>query len=103
MFCFNCGNEVCAGNNFCPKSGQRRVGVEPQMAVVNSEDKTIIWLLFIFLGGYGAHRFYLGGKHTRWGIIYLLTFGFCGIGWWVDLFKLSKWIEEYIQTLTTNK
>ena len=68
-----------------------------------SKIKTTIWLLFIFLGGYGAHRFYLGGEHKRWGIIYLLTCSFCGIGWWCDLFKLSKWIEEYTQNLTANK
>jgi len=47
--------------------------------------KTLLFLLF--LGWFGAHNFYLG--KTKWGVIYLLTFGFCGLGVLVDFIKLA--------------
>ena len=43
-------------------------------------------LLLIFLGGFGAHRFYVG--RTGGGVLVLLTGGLCGIGWILDLVKL---------------
>lgn len=43
-------------------------------------------LLCLFLGQIGAHRFYVGKTGT--GILYILTVGFCGIGYIVDLIKI---------------
>eukprot|EP01080_Neovahlkampfia_damariscottae_P003976 gene3976-7232_t len=40
------------------------------------------YLLWAFLGIFGAHRFYLD-DHPR-GIMFFLTFGFFGIGWCID-------------------
>ena len=40
-------------------------------------------LLCIFLGGIGAHRFYV--RKNGSGILYLFTFGLFGIGWFIDL------------------
>lgn len=43
-------------------------------------------ILCFFLGGFGAHRFYLGKIGT--GILYLFTFGLFGIGALVDFFLI---------------
>lgn len=41
------------------------------------------FLLCLFFGYFGAHKFYEG--RTKKGILYLLTFGLLGIGWMVDI------------------
>lgn len=46
--------------------------------------KTLLFLMF--LGMLGAHQFYLG--KTKWGLIYLFTFGLFGIGTFVDFIRL---------------
>ena len=50
------------------------------------KSQIVAFLLCLFFGGLGIHRFYLG--YTGMGILYLLTFGFCGIGWLIDLILL---------------
>ena len=52
----------------------------------------ILWLP-CFFGINGLHRFYTG----RWfsGALWLLTFGFCGIGQIVDLFFIPRMIEDH--------
>lgn len=47
------------------------------------KNKHIKIVLCLFLGFFGAHKFYEG--KTRIGILYLLTCGLFGIGWFVDL------------------
>ena len=43
-------------------------------------------LLCIFLGEFGAHKFYEG--KIGMGILYLCTCGLCGIGWIIDIIAL---------------
>lgn len=47
------------------------------------KNKWIKLILCLFLGCFGAHKFYEGKKGM--GILYLLTCGLFGIGWFVDL------------------
>jgi hypothetical protein len=59
-----------------------------------STDKSlrVVYLLWFFLGWFGAHQFYLG-KVDR-GIGYLVTFAWFTIGWWVDLFTLPAQLKR---------
>ncbi len=52
------------------------------------KSKWTTFLLCLFLGGLGIHKFYEGKKGM--GILYLFTFGLCGIGVIVDLIKIAS-------------
>ena len=54
---------------------------------ISRKNKTTALLLCIFLGGIGAHRFYVGKGGT--GILYLFTAGFFGIGWIIDIICIA--------------
>lgn len=53
---------------------------------------TIDFLLCIFVGYLGIHKFYEGNK--KLGFIYLFTVGLLGIGWIIDIFTLLIKIIE---------
>ena len=57
-----------------------------------STNYSVAWVLLMFLGFFGIHRFYLGKWVT--GIIYLLTAGLLGIGWLYDLCTLNQQISD---------
>ena len=51
------------------------------------KDWLTTFLLCLFLGGLGVHRYYVGKIGT--GILYLFTGGLFGIGWLIDLIKIA--------------
>lgn len=56
-------------------------------ALSNQRSTTVVFLLWLFLGVFGAHRFYAYGL-TLFNVLYLLTGGFFMIMLIVDLFLL---------------
>ncbi len=108
-FCKYCGGRIPEDAVVCTLCGRQvealNQGAQPQIIINNDnssnnsnvnaayaggvaivgrqKNKWIAFLLCLFLGGLGAHRFYEGKIAT--GILYLLTGGLCGIGIIVDL------------------
>lgn len=53
------------------------------METVSDKNKILAFLLCFIFGAFGFHHFYVG--KIGWGVVYLLTFGLFGFGWFIDL------------------
>ena len=60
--------------------------VTPAAPVVSEKSRAAALILLLLVGWLGVHRFYVGKIFS--GILYLLTFGFVGVGLLVDLIML---------------
>lgn len=73
-FCSECGALIKARAEICPKCGVRQMN--PPLAInlgpvaSNGKSRIAAALFAFFLGGLGAHKFYLG--QTGMGIVYLI-------------------------------
>ncbi|KAL0484863.1 hypothetical protein AKO1_003590 [Acrasis kona] len=56
------------------------------------KDIIVAYVLWIFLGVFGAHRFYLNRPIS--GVIWLLTGGLLGVGLLVDLCLIPMMVDE---------
>lgn len=65
-FCSTCGEPIHVKAEICPHCGVRQSELATE-----KKSRTVACLLAIFLGGLGAHKFYLG--HTGTGVVYLLV------------------------------
>lgn len=98
MFCNNCGTQLPDTASFCSKCGNaiNRVYVQsppPQVVHVTNrvsyqgnyvnKSKWTTFVLCLFLGWLGVHRFYVGKTGT--GLLWLFTAGFLGVGAFIDL------------------
>ncbi|HQB32458.1 MAG TPA: TM2 domain-containing protein [Erysipelotrichaceae bacterium] len=105
IFCRHCGSKIDSDCIICPKCGKqvKDLRVETPSIVINTAvtnqnlnrgtsygtktvDKWVSFLLCLFLGYLGAHKFYEG--KTGMGIVYLFTAGLFGIGWLFDLVSI---------------
>ena len=104
-FCPNCGAETQAGQIVCLKCGVALGGVAAPAANVGDKSRVTAALRGIFLGGSGAHQFYLG--HNKSGLI-RLAIGIVGlcimlpaasiIGLIEGIIYLTKSDEEFQKT-----
>ena len=56
-------------------------------------DSNLMFVLALFFGEFGIHRMLLGDIVL--GVIEFLTFGACGILWFIDLFLIIGRTKEY--------
>ena len=93
-FCQVCGTEISKGTAFCPSCGTPAGQASQQPVIVNVygrdgqsgypyRSKWAAFILCLMFGWFGVHRFYVGKTGT--GVLWLMTAGFFGIGWTVDL------------------
>ena len=105
-FCSHCGQQIPAAAVICSHCGCQvqsiQQAAQPNIVINNANTNTntnivggrggkrlskwTAFFLCLFLGFLGAHKFY-EGKNVM-GIIYLLTFGIFGIGWFIDLIAI---------------
>lgn len=73
-FCSECGSTIKVKAEICPKCGVRQISPPNALGNIapNGKSKIVAAVFAFFLGGFGAHKFYLGqvGK----GLLYLLFF-----------------------------
>jgi hypothetical protein len=80
-YCESCGSIIKIAAEICPKCGVRQ-----RQAEGSGTDWLTTLLLCIFLGGFGAHRFYSGSIGI--GVAQLCTLGGCGIWAFVDFIMI---------------
>lgn len=108
-FCKECGEKIAAKAEICPKCGCRveapASSSNPQIVINNTnqnsnqnvnqmaammgvreKNKWVAFFLCLFLGFFGAHKFYEG--KAGMGILYILTGGLFGIGVIIDLISI---------------
>lgn len=92
-FCPNCGQETAPGQDVCLNCG---VSLKPAPKALAGQDKIVIILIALFLGGIGVHNFMMG--ENKKGIFRILTSVFCfgigGIFALIDLIKVA--VDKYV-------
>ncbi|HEX5438563.1 MAG TPA: TM2 domain-containing protein [Gemmatimonadaceae bacterium] len=83
-YCQTCASVIDVMAVVCPQCGV----LQPLPPALAESDKRILpaFLLCLFLGPFGVHRFYAGKIGT--GILELITFGGLGIWWLIDLIMI---------------
>ena len=72
--------------NIVINNANTNTNVNAAMFGIKTRNKWVAFLLCLFLGYLGAHKFYEG--KIGMGILYLFTVGLFGIGWFIDCITL---------------
>jgi hypothetical protein len=59
----------------------------PRIYVTPGVSVGLTYVLWLFFGLFGVHYFYMGKPGV--GVLYLLTGGLLGVGWFIDLFTIK--------------
>lgn len=105
-FCKHCGGQIAEDAVICTLCGRqveeiKKTAEQPSIVINNTntnsnvntnridaalahrvKNKWVSFFLCLFLGFFGAHKFYEG--KIGMGILYLFTFGLFGFGWFID-------------------
>ena len=92
MFCKLCGHELSDDANFCSKCCNA-TGVSRGVKV-NKVSRSTAFLLALFLGGFGAHKFYL--RKTVQAVFMLLFF-------WTGIPALIAFVEAVVYLCTSDE
>ncbi len=84
-FCANCGNTLPPNADVCMSCG---VAVNKATGDLNGQDKIVMILICLFLGGLGIHNFMMG--ETKKGVFKIIMSFCCGIGSILALIDLIK-------------
>lgn len=84
-FCANCGNALPQNADVCMSCG---VAVKKAAGDLAGQDKTVMILICLFLGGLGIHNFMMG--ETKKGVFKIIMSFCCGIGGILALIDLIK-------------
>ena len=91
VICTHCGCQVeeiqkNEQPNIVKNNANTNTKVNAAMFGIKTRNKWVAFLLCLFLGYLGAHKFYEG--KIGMGILYLFTVGLFGIGWFIDCITL---------------
>ena len=103
-FCKHCGQQIDQDCIVCPICGKQVEDLKSsqQPVVINNtntntvdvkmenrgkeKNKWVAFVLCLFLGLVGAHKFYEG--KILMGVVYIFTAGLCFVGWIIDLIAI---------------
>lgn len=111
-YCKHCGELIDEECVVCPKCGKQveKLSMDDRSIIINNSssasaaasasasaemperyygklcNKWVSFFLCLFLGFFGAHKFYEG--KIGMGILYIFTLGLCFVGWIIDLFRI---------------
>ncbi len=88
MFCKNCGAEVNENQDVCTNCGCKVTNEEKKDSKLGGQDKIVMILICLFLGGLGVHNFMMG--ETKKGVVRLVASCCCGLGCILALIDLIK-------------
>lgn len=85
-FCANCGKDIASGADVCLNCGVATKAAGSDY--LNGQDKIVMILVCLFLGGLGIHNFIMG--ETKKGVFKIIMSFICGIGGILALIDLIK-------------